>query len=173
MLRACPANLARKTGMVSFLRPHRQYKSEDMKRHYSHWGGKQGHPWKKAFEDFMDSTFGVFDDFSRQRPSINVAELEGSFEVQVAAPGLEKSDFKIQVIGDHLHISANRQPVEEEGREWLRREFHYGDFERRIKISDRVDRKKVKARYEQGVLTVKLPKLKNQWASEGKDIPVE
>jgi len=144
-----------------------------MRTYYQNCGFDKDHSWKKKLDEFLDSAFGFIDEVEWQRPAVNLSETDKAFEVQLAAPGLEKSDFVIQVVGDHLEISVKKDTHKGEEKEWIRRGFNYQNFKRRIKISDRVDRKKVKARYEQGILTVILPKLKSQWKSEGRDIPVE
>ena len=144
-----------------------------MRTYYQNCGVDNGHSWKKKLDEFLESAFGFIDEVEWQRPAVNLSETDKVFEVQLAAPGLEKADFIIQIVGDHLEISVTRDAAEDTDKEWIRRGFNYQNFKRRIKVSDRVDRKKVKARYKQGILTVILPKLKSQRKSEGQDIPVE
>ena len=144
-----------------------------MRMYHQNFGADYGHSWKKKLDEFLESAFGFVDEVEWQRPAVNLSETKKAFEVQLAAPGLEKSDFIIQIVGDHLEISVKKKATKDENKEWIKRGFSYQNFKRRIKISDQVDRSKVKASYKQGILTVTLPKLKSQRNAEGQDIPVE
>ncbi|HUR31469.1 MAG TPA: Hsp20/alpha crystallin family protein [Saprospiraceae bacterium] len=92
-------------------------------------------------------------------PSVNVIEHDLHYEIDLAAPGLTKQDFNIAIEQDHLVISAERQTENEEknGR-FTRREFSYGSFKRSFQLDDLINREKITATYEDGVLKVTLPK---------------
>jgi HSP20 family protein len=124
-----------------------------------------------VFDDFFTKDFFVpfkmdMPQFSGSQPAVNVKETEKSFHIELAAPGLEKGDFKVEVDKNVLTISAEKETKKEEkdkeGR-YTRREFGYTSFKRSFTLSeDLVDGEKVDAKYENGVLHVDLPKKKEQ-----------
>lgn len=93
-------------------------------------------------------------------PSVNVKESEESFEVEVAAPGMEKQDFRITLDGNLLTISSSKESNNEETKgQYTRREFSYQSFQRSFELSkDVVDEENIEARYENGVLKLTIPK---------------
>ena len=94
-------------------------------------------------------------------PAINVKESQTRYTVEVAAPGLRKEDFEVNLNenGD-LHIKMeNKQQPENEDHVYLRREFSYGKFEQTLLLPDDVDREKITASVADGVLTIQLPKI--------------
>lgn len=93
-------------------------------------------------------------------PAVNIKEDENAFNVEVAAPGLSKEDFKIEVENDVLTISADKELKNEtEDAQYSRREFRYGSFKRNFTLPENVvDVERVKANYESGVLNIQLPK---------------
>ncbi len=129
--------------------------------------------WKKAFDDFVDSIGVVIHDWDWQKPAANLWETPDAFEVELAVPGYQKKDFSIQIKGDHLEISADKEEDSDEGRKLLRRGFQFKHFKRSIRVSDRVDRSAVKARYDQGILTIILPKMEKQKDKPGFEVPVQ
>jgi HSP20 family protein len=94
-------------------------------------------------------------------PSVNIVENEGMFILAVAAPGLAKEDFKINVEDKVLTISAEKKVEAEtnEGEKILRREFGFTNFKRTFTLPENVNVADIKAVYENGVLNVHLPKL--------------
>lgn len=92
-------------------------------------------------------------------PSVNVKESEKGFELAVAAPGLEKRDFRIAIDKERLTISAQKEKnTEEKNDRFLRKEFSYESFTRSFSLPENVDAEKITAVYENGVLNVTLPK---------------
>jgi HSP20 family protein len=93
-------------------------------------------------------------------PSVNIIENEGMFKLEVAAPGLAKEDFKINVEDKTLTISAEKKVETEtkEGEKILRREFGYSSFKRTFTLPENVQVTDIKAVYENGILNVHLPK---------------
>lgn len=93
-------------------------------------------------------------------PSVNVINHEDRFEIQVAAPGLDKNDFRIEVENDQLVISASRERQSEAGTEnqFTRREFNYSAFRRAFYLSEDIDQENILANYNNGLLTVTLGK---------------
>ena len=91
-------------------------------------------------------------------PAVNIRQDENNFEVEVAAPGLAKEDFKVQVENNVLTISSEKE-LENEDRGYTRREFGYGAFRRTFTLPEnQVDVEKVNASYNNGILHILLPK---------------
>jgi len=113
------------------------------------------------FDDFFNRDISGFfgSDFSASNPSVNVVETENSYRVEVAAPGLEKEDFEVNVDNGFLTISARKEQKEEtKGDRFMRREFNYSSFTRSFQLPDTVKAGDIAANYENGVLKVTLPK---------------
>jgi HSP20 family protein len=107
-------------------------------------------------------------------PAVNVKELPNGFEVQVAAPGLVKGDFDIEINEGLLIIRAEQQRKgkKEEGR-FTRREFSYHRFERVFQLPREVEADQIEAVYESGVLKVSLPKREQQPSQMHKHIEIQ
>ena len=94
-------------------------------------------------------------------PAVNIRETNENFEVEMAAPGMNKNDFKIELDGNTLTISSERKNdwQEREGERYTRREFSYESFKRTFQLpKDVVDIEKIQAKYENGVLNLVVPK---------------
>ena len=113
----------------------------------------------------------VFDDFfntdympraNATAPAINVIETENEYTVELAAPGLRKEDFNVNIKEDgNLVIKMekkNEQKTEDKKMHYLRREFNYTKFEQTLILPDDVEKAKIGARVEHGVLYIDLPK---------------
>lgn len=96
-------------------------------------------------------------------PAINVIESDKDYEVELAAPGLRKDDFDVSVNDDgNLSIKfEQKHEIKEEDKKahYLRREFNYSKFEQTLLLPDDVDKSKIAARVNDGVLKVTLPKI--------------
>lgn len=121
--------------------------------------------WFPSIPSMVDSFFG--DDFFNtwreplNMPAVNVKETDKTFNLEVAAPGLQKDDFKIEVDKGLLTISVEKEESKEEkDDQFTRREFSYRSFKRSFWLPEEVSAEKIAARYEGGVLTVELPKAK-------------
>tara|TARA_S200000501_G_C20499669_1_gene602043 strand:- start:107 stop:529 length:423 start_codon:yes stop_codon:yes gene_type:complete len=94
-------------------------------------------------------------------PAVNIKELDKQFEIYLAVPGKNKSDFEIEVEDGLLSISSSIEENEQnEKAKFTRREFSYNSFKRTFTIPDNVDLTEVEAKYSDGVLQVRLPKRK-------------
>lgn len=94
-------------------------------------------------------------------PSLDVSEEEGFVDVAMDVPGMKAEDFDIQVVGNRLTISGERNEQKEEagnGKSYRRIERHMGHFSRSVTLPCDVNEAKVEATYQDGVLKVKLPK---------------
>ena len=95
-------------------------------------------------------------------PAINVIENEKEYELELAAPGLSKEDFKIQLDNEgNLVINMEKKTENKEEKKkgrFLRREFSYEKFHQSLMLPDDVDIEKIEAKMENGVLNVHIPK---------------
>lgn len=92
-------------------------------------------------------------------PAVNIVERDDAFAIEVAAPGLAKEDFKIEVENDLLTISFEKKAEKEEKGRYTKREFSYTSFSRSFTLPEGVvDADAIDARYENGVLHLNLPK---------------
>lgn len=94
-------------------------------------------------------------------PAVNIRESNDNYVVEMAAPGMKKEDFKIELDGNTLTISSERKEnrVENEGERYARREFSYQSFQRSFQLAkDVVDVDGIQAKYENGVLELTVPK---------------
>ncbi|HWC52492.1 MAG TPA: Hsp20/alpha crystallin family protein [Chitinophagaceae bacterium] len=117
-----------------------------------------------VFEDFFKPWNEWFDNGSfltrtMKMPAVNVTDNKDNYLVSLAAPGLKKSDFKIDVDGNMLTISSEKEENKEEKEaKFTRKEYSYSSFSRSFTLPDEVNREKIDAVYEDGVLKLTLPK---------------
>lgn len=104
----------------------------------------------------------TFSNFAKNAPAVNILETEQEFKIEVAAPGLKKEDFKVEVEDGILTISSEaKQEKEEKDKEgrYTRREFSYSSFKRSFTVDEEsVDTEKIEAKYDNGVLNIHVPK---------------
>lgn len=93
-------------------------------------------------------------------PSVNIRETDDTFEVEVAAPGMEKQDFNITLDGTLLTISSQKEHKNEQAKDnYTRREFSYQSFQRSFELPKQVvDEESINARYDNGMLHITIPK---------------
>jgi HSP20 family protein len=126
-------------------------------------------PWNEWYENGAT----VWGDVS-SIPSVNITENTKDFKVLVAAPGLEKNDFRIDVEGNMLTISSEkREEKEEKGEKYSRMEYDYAAFSRRFTLPDGVNKEKIEATYENGILQLVLPKSELAKTSTVKQIAIK
>jgi HSP20 family protein len=108
---------------------------------------------------FNDDFFPVLPNASSSRPAVNIREDEKSYLLDLAVPGIDKKDLKIDINEDVLTVSSETKNESEENNEgFQRREFSYSSFCRSFYIPENVNRDKIDAKYKDGVLTIGLPK---------------
>lgn len=92
-------------------------------------------------------------------PAVNITENDKEYKITVAAPGLKKDDFKIDLDGNMLTISAETEETteEKEDERYTRKEYNYTSFSRSFTLPDEVNKEKIEAVYENGVLKLRLP----------------
>lgn len=94
-------------------------------------------------------------------PAVNIKETQDAFEVEMAAPGMTKNDFKIELDNNVLVISSEKKQEAEdkEGATYSRKEFSYQSFQRTFQLpKEVVDVDKIEAKYENGLLQLVIPK---------------
>jgi len=119
-----------------------------------------------VFDDFFKPWNEWFDNESFSKmltvPAVNITEEQDQYKVELAAPGMKKEDFSVDVDGNMLTISAaTEEKKEEKEKKYTRKEYNYSSFSRSFTIPDEVDKGKIEARYIDGVLNLVLPKMEN------------
>jgi HSP20 family protein len=127
------------------------------------------------FDPFMKREWSDFfgRDFIETIPSVNISENEGHYTVELAAPGLKKEDFKINIEDEMITISSERETESKtEKKDYSRREYNYNSFYRSFGLPEGVDQEKIKATYTDGVLKIELPKKSPAPMNQGKTIRI-
>ena len=106
-------------------------------------------------------------------PSVNVKDNDDAYTVEMAVPGLKKSDFDISVDNNLLSVSAELETdSKDENENYTRREFGYSSFKRTFSLPETVEGEKISAKYEDGILKVNLPKRDEAKKKPSKQIKV-
>ncbi len=127
-------------------------------------------------DQFLNRSISHFvgSDHAVTSPSVNVVETKEAYRVDVAAPGLEKSDFHLEIDKDILTISARKENTQEVKEDhYTRREFNYASFKRSFTLPEHIDTAGIKAAYTNGVLSVTLPKKEEVIANTQRTIAVQ
>jgi len=127
-----------------------------------------------VFNDLFDTDF--MPKASATAPAINVKENDKAYIVELAAPGMKKEDFHVN-INDEGNLIIKMEQKDEKKEEdkntrYLRREFSYSKFEQTLILPDDVEKDQIKARVEHGVLTVELPKHEEQKVKVSRQIEI-
>ena len=106
-------------------------------------------------------------------PSVNIVEGKNDFRIEVAAPGLQKDDFKINLDNNVLTISSEKEEKQEEKDErYMRREFSYTSFRRSFSLPQTVEADKISANHSNGVLSISIPKKEEAKIKPAKQIEI-
>lgn len=125
------------------------------------------------FQNIFDNDYNDFWSKRMSDPSANILENADNFQLELAAPGMNKEDFKIQLENNILTISAELEDEKrEEGKNYTRKEFYYGSFSRSFTLPKSVDLDKIQADYVNGVLKVTLPKKEEAKLEMKKEIKI-
>lgn len=144
----------------------------------------------QALNRSSDRNLSLFDDFFKpwnewftnggymgrvlDMPPVNIAEHKDEYLVSLAAPGMKKNDFKIDVEGNLLTISSEKEESKEEkDKKYNRKEYSYSSFSRSFTLPEEVNKEKIEARYEDGVLKVSLPRKEEAKKALAKQIAVK
>ena len=106
-------------------------------------------------------------------PKVNIKETADAYEVEMAVPGLKKSDFNISIDNQILSISTEtKEESEQKEDNYTRREFGYSSFKRTFTLPETVDDDKIKASYNEGILSILLPKKEEAKQKPAKHIKI-
>lgn len=110
--------------------------------------------------ELMDWGHSNFSSTNTSLPAVNVKETDDDFVIELAAPGMDKNDFKINFKNNVLTISSEKKnESEEKSQNYTRKEFSYQSFQRSFTVSDNaVLGDKISAKYNNGILHITLPK---------------
>jgi HSP20 family molecular chaperone IbpA len=133
------------------------------------------------FDDFFD---GFFAEPARKAPErkgfdlmrTDIKELDNAFELDIDMPGCKKEDVKAQVSDGYLIISASTKTEDEEKDEqgkFIRRERYSGSMSRRYYVGDQIQQDDIKAKFEDGILKLTIPKEEPKKVEEPKFITIE
>ncbi|WP_245539546.1 Hsp20/alpha crystallin family protein [Pontibacter roseus] len=148
-------------------------------------GGESLAP-KSFFTDFFSDVDRFFENdlfrmpaqigrqLMRNMPATNIRENERDFTIELAAPGMAKDDFNIDIAEGMLTISSQKEEnTTQEEENYTRREYNYSSFSRSFRLPDAVNADDIKARYEEGVLKITVPKKEDTQTDNRKRINIE
>jgi len=125
-------------------------------------------PWNEWFDNG-----GLMNRFN-EVPSVNIVEQKDAYNVSLAAPGLKKGDFNIDIDGNMLTISCEKEEnKEEKEKKFTRREYNYTSFSRSFTLPEEINREKIEASYTDGVLHIVLPRREDNKKVSAKHIAVK
>ena len=142
---------------------------------------KVNNPVAKSFDGLMKDIFNEipanFGKTFREEvlgfPPVNIVEKDNAYHLEVAAPGMEKTDFTLKLDGTLLTISAaKKEEVRDETLKSIRKEFSYKGFKRSFTLDEKIDAANIAAKYENGILKVDLPK-KEETKAASKEITIQ
>lgn len=125
-------------------------------------------PWNEWFDNggMLSKAMNV--------PAVNITEQKNDYLVSLAAPGLKKEDFKIDVDGNMLTISSEKEETKEEkDKKFTRKEYNYSSFSRSFTLPEEINKEKIEAKYEDGVLKISLPRREEAKKPAAKNIAVK
>ena len=126
------------------------------------------------FDDFFGSN--IFDSRTLKRnhlPSVNILDNEKFFELNLAAPGKNRKDFTIELEDQILPISSESFTNNDDSDNFTRQEYRYGNFKRSFRLPDSINTSLIKAKYENGILSISLPKHKEAIPEPKKQIEIK
>ncbi len=126
------------------------------------------------FDDFFGSN--IFDSRTLKRnhlPSVNILDNEKFFELNLAAPGKNRKDFIIELEDQILTISSESFTNNDDSDNFTRQEYSYGNFKRSFRLPDSINTSLIKAKYENGILSISLPKHKEAIPEPKKQIEIK
>lgn len=137
-------------------------------------------PMKDVFQDFFSNAVNrtlsdiLNIDSPVSLPSVNIVESPDNFKIEMAAPGLEKGDFKLSLENNRLSVSSEKEERKtEENENFTRKEFSYSSFTRSFDLPDTLDVENISANYENGILYITLPKRAEAKPQPAKQIEIK
>jgi HSP20 family protein len=125
-------------------------------------------PWNEWFDNgnLMSRTMNM--------PAVNITEEKNEYKVSLAVPGMKKDDFKIDIDGNMLTISNEKEETrEEKEKKFTRKEYNYSSFSRTFTLPEEINKEKIEAKYEEGVLKILLPRKEEAKKVSAKHIAVK
>ena len=130
-----------------------------------------------VFDDFFKPWNEWFDNSwvrSMKVPAVNITEEKNQYLVSLAAPGLKKEDFKIDIDGNMLTITSEKEESsEEKKKKFTRKEYSYSSFSRSFTLPDEIKKEQIEAKYDDGVLKITLPRKAEANTPAAKHIAVK
>lgn len=127
------------------------------------------------FSDFFDNDW-MFNRMKSTSPAVNVIENENDYKIEVAAPGMTKEDFHVQLNDDNQLVISMEKKNEstDNDKKYLRREFSYSKFQQALILPEDVEKEQISASVNDGVLTISLPKkLQEERKQENRIIEIQ
>jgi len=107
-------------------------------------------------------------------PAVNVSEDDNAYTIEVAAPGIDRNAFNLEVENDVLTISTEKKESKEEQKQnFLRREFNFQSFKRSFQLPESIDQEQIMASHEAGILILTLPKKEEEIQKAPRQIEVQ
>ncbi|MBT9776089.1 Hsp20 family protein [Clostridium sp. MCC353] len=126
---------------------------------------------ERLFDDFMDFPFNSYGTSKNSMMKTDIKDLEGSYELAIDLPGFKKDDITAELKDGYLTINASSNTSKDEkdsnGR-YIRRERYSGSCSRSFYVGEAVTKEDIKARFEDGILKLTVPKMENKPAVEEK-----
>ncbi len=127
-------------------------------------------PWNEWFDNGNSNLWGT----AMNIPAVNITEHKNEYEVSLAVPGMKKDDFKIDVEGNMLTISSEKEESKEEkDKKFTRKEYNYSSFSRSFTLPEEINREKIDAKYDNGILKISLPRKEAAKKLTAKNIAVK
>jgi HSP20 family protein len=126
-------------------------------------------------QDFFDDTMNLgTGTIGTTLPAVNISETDSDLVIEVAAPGMTKKDFKVEIVDNQLHIGYNKEKKNEshEINHW-RKEFSFESFERSFTLPTIVESEKIAATYTDGILKIAVPKREEARRKPAKAIEIK
>ena len=122
---------------------------------------------------FDDDFFPVMSNTTSSMPAVNIREDDKRFVLDLAVPGFDRKDLKIDINEDLLTITSETKNESEENRDgYKRKEFSYSSFCRSFQIPENVNREKIEANYKDGILSVALPKYEEEKSKISRQVKI-
>ena len=123
------------------------------------------------FEDFINNLFGsnIYTDI----PPYNIVDNDKEFLIEFSVPGFDKKDFLLEVEENNLKVSKLSSKDNKPENNFFKRQFNYSQFEKNFTIPEEVNIEKINSKYENGILKIFLPKIKEFKQTKIKSIQVK
>ncbi|HUR11681.1 MAG TPA: Hsp20/alpha crystallin family protein [Flavitalea sp.] len=124
---------------------------------------KTGRPFDSLFDDFVTTFPSVWGNLGKEEtfalPPVNIYETKEGYELELNVPGRKKEDFQVSFEKGMLTISYDKKAEQNiEGKKPIRKEFSFRSFKRTFHLDDKINVNAIAAKYENGMLTLALPK---------------